>query len=236
MVTSAHPALTHPWPQAESGDRQQRGEREVITCTSNPITSSKGWEPILCKLRGGQTLHCRDPNGCRRRENKTDQFTTFFSFLFFFTCEPGVSWKQIKFYSRLQFGGAPGWQRGKPLGHHRSSRGRQDLEFTSQGEKKTGRKKKNDYTHPTAHRVSRLRREAHRNSISHNTANVVVVVVVMPELCYLQTTESTKASRRRNGWREPILTPRWIFNTEVWERGVILHANQIHNAAVVHII
>lgn len=95
----------------------------------------------------GATLYSRDPDGCRRREKKRSDLQSFFFFLtffffFLFTCEPGVSWKQIKFYSRLQFGRAPGWQRGKPLGHHRSSRGRQDLEFTSRGKKKIAKKRR----------------------------------------------------------------------------------------------
>lgn len=54
--------------------------------------------------------------------------------------------------------------------------------------------KKYEWTHPTAHRVSGLRREAHRNSISHNTGNVVVVV--LPELYYLEKTESTNRRKR----------------------------------------
>lgn len=55
-------------------------------------------------------------------------------------------------------------------------------------------------------------RSTPKNYISHNTANVAVVV--MPELYYLQAAESTKAPRRRNGQRQPILTAHLIFNTK----------------------
>lgn len=57
--------------------------------------------------------------------------------------------------------------------------------------KKRGDGKKYERTHSTVHRVSGLRREAH--VAIQNTGNVVVVVVVFPQLYY-----SRKIEKQRN--------------------------------------